>query len=214
MRLAKRLLLGMILLLVLAAGGDFAARILAERQLEERFQRVPEVDEAVVRLESWPYLLHARDESFQSVTLIVTLKQGSLVTYDPLVFHLRDAHVGPNQCHGKAHYIIYAGEGDGHAIMPERFVGRLLHGQHELEDVRIYEDALVFRTPNGEAHSVNEAAASIRPNDVSGDIVLGGRKKIVILLSEQFGQVKFQEVRFDENSLVVPFTVRDTAFCL
>ncbi len=214
MKLVKRLLLGILVLILLATGGDFAARILAERDLEELFQRRQDVDHAVVRLESWPYLLHARNESFPRVTLIVTLKQGSFVTYDPLVFHLRDVFVRKtSQCPAKLHY-IYAWEGDGHAVLPERFVERLLRGQRGLEDVRISEEEFFFTTPSGTRHSVTESAASIRPNDVSGNIVLGGRKEVVILLSEVFGQVKFQDVRFEEGALIAPFTVKRPAFCV
>lgn len=214
MKLAKRLLLGIIVLLVLAVGGDFAARIVAERQLEALFRRRSDVEQVVLRLESWPYLLHARNELFQAVTLTVTMKRGEFVTYDPLVFHLRDVSVAiTNQCPGKPHY-IYAWEGEGHAVMPERYVERLLNGQSGLEDVDISEEGLVFRTPNGTRHSVNDSAASIRPDDLAGDIVLGGRMKTVILLGDVLGGVKFQEVRFDENALIVPFTVRDTAFCV
>ena len=213
MKLAKRILLGLIVLLVVAVGVDFAARMAAERRLEERFERLPEIEHAVLRLESWPYFLHARNESFDAVTLIVTLKRGKVRTYDPLVFHLRDASVGmTNQCPGRPHY-IYAWKGDGHAVIPESYVDRLLRGQHGLEDVHISPTTLAFRTPNGTRHSVDESEASIRPNDVSGDIVLGSRPEVVILLSDVYGRVKFQGVQFDEGALILPFTVWDTAFC-
>lgn len=200
-------------LVVALFGVDLAMRVAEENRLEARLNARKDIDNAVLRFESWPYTWHARKVEFPDTTLSLTLKRRA-VYYDPLVLHLRSLSYAKNdECPSGTRLLVRAIGGDGMASIHQSVIARAL-SRSEFVRVAISPEAIELTRANGTTQRIEPSGASIRPDGISGDIVLRGEKSVLIELPEPVDGVKFQEVEFQENRLVLPFTLIDPElFC-
>ena len=57
--------------------------------------------------------------------------------------------------------------------------------------------------------TIRQSDGAIKPNDISGDVAIRDGVNLVIRLRSQSTGVKFREVKFDLDELVLPYTVID-----
>lgn len=208
----------MVVLAIVAALalGDFVARLMYERRLEGWLNSRDDVDDADVKLDAWPFILHSRDDAFDVVTLSLTLQREGF-SYAPIDLELRDfSYYRNGQCPGHTRFLIVASAGKGEAFVPQEHLGEAFK-RHGFARLEVSNDGMDVETADGQTLGVAPGKAAIRPNDISGDILVPvtSQRKVLVRLPEPVDGVKFQDVLFDEGGVKLHFTVIDPElFCV
>jgi hypothetical protein len=113
-------------------------------------------------------------------------------------------------------FLIAASTGNGKAFVPQEDLSEAFK-RYGFPRVHISSDGMDVETSDGHRVRVPPGNAAIRPNDISGDILIPvtSRRKVLIGLPEPVDGVKFQDVLFAEGGVWLPFTVIDPElFCV
>ena len=204
----RRLFIAATVVVALALVGDLAARLVHERRLEGWLNAREDIDNAVLTLDAWPFTLNSGDNTFPKASLSLTVQREGF-QYTPIDLHLRSFYYYRNdQCRGRTRYLVGASDGTGEAFVTRDDLMRSLE-REGFSDVDVSDEAMVVEDSDGQTFRITDAA--IRPNDISGDIVLPltPTRKVLIRLPEPVDGVKFKDVIFEDGGVRLPFTIID-----
>lgn len=227
----KWLLRGAIVLVVLLLAADFGARVLVEnlagRALASRRGFSGPVD---VSFGGWPFLLHLKDKSFDTVTVAAedvrsggfadaSVARGTEVRVDSVRFEMRDVQISGELWGDDPDRKVTAAGGSGTAEIGQAALNRLVPAQHDLR-LRLLDGAVrvtgtVPQLPQAGEQTVDVPADGVRLEGadlvVEAPAPLGAVRIPIPALAEG---VTFESVEVRRGRLDLTFSVRGLSLSL
>jgi hypothetical protein len=141
----RKLLIGVVVLLILGVAADFAAARVFEDRVTDVLQREYDLDRRpVVQVRDFPFLPHLASGRFSTVDVAATDVRARGVNAARLVLHLHDVRVPRDVLLGEPGGVD-VGRADGEVELTEAEVNRLLAGQLPGASLAVGQDGVRMR---------------------------------------------------------------------